>query len=134
MFFSSRKKVKKESEKRKESRADFNQLSYFIQVTDENESGVFDCRFHDISESGVALETNRKEMKEGDEIRVLYKIGTMLRKDNLKIQNASHNTSKNRYGCAFIDYDETRRSIINEYIMNTPRKNSAEYSSASYMT
>ena len=130
MFFSFKKKVKTESEKRKESRADFHQLSYFIQVNDFNESGVFDCRFHDISESGVALETNRREMKEGDEIRVLYKIGTMLRKDNLKIQNASYNTRTSRYGCAFIDHDETRRSIINDYIINTPRKNSAEYSSA----
>jgi len=115
MFFNFKKKNDKGLEKRKEPRVRFYQASYFLPVSQSEESGTFECWFNNISEGGLSFETNLSKMKEGDEVKVLYKIGTKYRNDNLKIQFASRSLDKYKYGCAFVDSDENRKMMIDEY-------------------
>ena len=122
MFSKLRQKVQPGTEKRKVSRAAFYQSSYLLHMNNGIGSGAVKCWFMNISEGGVSIETGLSEMKQGDEIKVLYKIGPQYRNDSLKIQHASQAHDNYLYGCAFIDDDEWRSSIINGYVMKSLRK------------
>lgn len=115
MFFKSRKKKDSDLEKRVDQRASFFQSSYFLPVNQGGAADTFECWFSNISEGGLAFETRAEKLHEGDEIKVLYKLGTQLRNDNLKIQFASRVLDKYRYGCAFMESDENRKLMINQY-------------------
>ncbi len=122
MFFNSKKKKETDSEKRKEERAEFFQTSYYLPVRQDEESATFECWFNNISKGGLSFETKREDLKEGDEIKVLYKIGTKFRNDKLRIQFASRFLDRFKCGCAFIDADEERKYMIDEYLSIRPIK------------
>lgn len=113
MFFKLKKAEEQIVEKRSVPRTGFFQSSYFLPVTDN--SDTFECWFKDISQGGVSFQTRTDRLKEGDEIKILYKIGTKLRNDKMSIRSARKVYDNYRYGCAFIDPDEGRSFIINEY-------------------
>ncbi|HPS58190.1 MAG TPA: PilZ domain-containing protein [Spirochaetota bacterium] len=104
------------TEKRKGPRAGFYQASYFLPANAEGESSTNECWFSNISEGGIAFETKENNLKEGDEIKILYKIGAKLRNDALKVLTSRTRYNKFLYGCAFIDSDENRNVMINEYV------------------
>ncbi len=114
MFFKSKKSEDKIVEKRSVPRTGFYQSSYFLPVN-AGESGTFECWFKDISVGGAAFQTRDFQLKEGDEIKILYKIGAKLRNDKMTIRSARRVYDNFQYGCAFIDLDEGRNFIINEY-------------------
>ncbi len=118
MFFKFKKKksTDTDSEKRRETRTDFFQSSYFLPVSNGEESATFKCWFNNISEGGLSFETTENNLKEGDEIKILYKLGTKIRNDSLRIQFTSRFLDRYKYGCAFIDSDDLRKDLIDQYL------------------
>lgn len=116
MLFKFKKNNQNKSEKRREPRASFYQSSYFLPVSMSDNVETFECWFNNISEGGLAFETSLDRMKEGDEVKVLYKIGTKYRNDKMKIQFACRKLDNYKYGCAFVDMDENRKMMIEEYL------------------
>lgn len=115
MFFKSKKEKAVATEKRKGPRAGFYQASYFLPANSTEDAHMHECWFSNIGEGGIAIETKEDALKEGDEIRILYKIGTKMRNDTLKVLTTRTRYSKFLYGCAFIETDEDRNTMINEY-------------------
>jgi len=114
-----RKKTVKDKERRLNRRAEFFQSSYFLPLNEDAVAKSIDCWFNNISQGGMAVETVYGDVKNGDELIVLFKIGTQIRKETLKVQNISKVPGKYRYGCAFTDPDEQRKNIIEGYINRT---------------
>lgn len=115
MFFKTGKNKVSDHERRRNKRASFFQSSYFLQINTTGGSGTSECWFNNISEGGLAFETRHSILKEGDEIKVLYKLGAQLRNDSLRIQSATKVFDKYRYSCTFINSDENRKLMIEEY-------------------
>lgn len=115
MLFKSKKEKAGMTEKRKGPRAGFYQASYFLPANSTEDAHMHECWFSNIGEGGIAIETKEDMLKEGDEIRILYKIGVKLRNDNLKVLSARTRYNKFMYGCAFVEADEDRNVLINEY-------------------
>ena len=116
MFFKLKRSKAENSEKRKGPRAEFYQASYFLPAnTKEGEPTIYECCFSNIGEGGIAFETNENRLKEGEEVKILYKIGAKLRNDTLKVLTARARYNKFLYGGAFVDSDENRNVMINEY-------------------
>lgn len=115
MFFKPKKEKTENTEKRKGPRAGFYQASYFLPASSNEDSAMHECWFSNIGAGGIAIETKENLLQDGDEIRILYKIGSKLRNDTLRVLSARTRYSKFLYGCAFIEADEERNVMINEY-------------------
>jgi hypothetical protein len=105
---------KKNWEKRRDPRADCFQSSYFV-VENETRPGTNECWINNVSVGGIGLESDRNDLQ-NRVIKTLYKIGSHLRQDHLRIKYAARLLSKWRYGCQFIAPDEQRTQIITSYI------------------
>lgn len=116
MFFKLKKEKVVTAEKRKGPRAGLYQATYFLPANSTEDANMHECWFSNISEGGLAFETKENNLKEGDEIKILYKIGVKMRNDVLKVLTARKSYNKFLYGCAFIDADENRNVMINEYV------------------
>lgn len=115
MFFKSKKEKTEDTEKRKDPRAGFYQASYFLPASSTEDSAMHECWFSNISEGGIAIETKENLLQDGDEIRILYKIGSKLRNDTLKVLSSRSRFNRFIYGCAFSESDEERNVMISEY-------------------
>ena len=116
MFFKSKKEKDVTAEKRKGPRAGLYQATYFLPANSTEDANMHECWFSNISEGGIAFETKEDNLKAGDEIKILYKIGAKMRNDVLKVLTARTRYNKFFYGCAFIYSDENRNVMINEYV------------------
>jgi hypothetical protein len=110
MFFKKKKDLNVE-ERRTYKRVDFIQSSYF-QI--DGDSKIHDCWFNNISLCGLSIDVDDCGIKEGDEILVLYKIGTKIMKDRVRIIYITRMLDKLRCGCSFINKDDNRASLINK--------------------
>ena len=105
---------KKPENKRQFPRADFFQASYFM-IPGTDMPATMECWCNNISEGGISFDCDRNDL--GDNvIRVLYKIGSLYRKDDLKIRHASRLLSRWQYGCEFISADDQRDAVIGSYV------------------
>lgn len=107
---------KKPENKREYARADFFQASYFM-IPGTDKPATVECWCNNISEGGISFETDRNDLDDNT-IRVLYKIGSLYRKDDLKIKHAARLLSRWRYGCEFLSTDDHRNAVIANYVGN----------------
>ncbi len=115
MFFKSRKEKIVNAEKRRGPRTGLYQASYFLPADSPEDSTMCECWFSNIGEGGIAIETKDNLLKEGDEIKILYRIGAKLRNDIIKVMTSRKRFNQYIYGCAFIEPDTERNAMINEY-------------------
>ncbi len=106
--------LKKPENKRRYPRADFPRASYFM-LQDKDTAATLECWCSNISMGGISFETDRDDL-EDNVIRVLYKVGSLYRRDDLKIKHASHQSSRWKYGCQFVNADYHRNAVINNYV------------------
>ncbi len=102
--------------KRKFERIDFIQATYFKIV--DGESGIDECFLNNISTGGLSFDTKDKQVKIGDEIIVMYKIGNHLRRDSLLIKHVDKVFNNWRCGGEFSNEDFEREKMIRYYIEN----------------
>ncbi len=103
-----------EKNKRKEERIDFIQATYYKIM--DGESGIDECFLNNISTGGLSFDTREKQVKIGDELIIMYKIGTHLRRDTLKIKHVYKIFNNWRCGGQFADADSEREQMIRKYI------------------
>ena len=118
MLFKSKKEITENTEKRKGPRAGFYQATYFLPAGSDTDSAMHECWFSNIGEGGIAIETKENLLHDGDEIKILYRIGSRLRNDTMKVLTSRTRYSRFIYGCSFIEADEDRNVLINEYFQS----------------
>lgn len=117
MFFN--KKSPQADEKRKFERVDFMQATYFMIAQGASGTGdapALDCWFNNISIGGLSIDIHDDTLALGDEIVVLYKLGSKLRRDRVVVRFIQRILNNYRCGCLYIDEDQDRTAIIQEYV------------------
>jgi hypothetical protein len=105
-------------DERKYPRYDFFQHAYY-RIVEENDTDAEECWVNNISLGGLCIEIGSNILSEGDTIKVVYKVITSFRKDELKVMYMKKVINNWRYGCLFIHDDEKRDRIIAKYIEKT---------------
>ena len=115
MFFKSKKKEEEKTEKRKNPRTELYQASYYLPSAPEGDSATHECWFQNISEGGIAFETNENLLKAGDEVKIIYRIGVRVRDDSMKVLSARKSLNRFLFGCEFLSSDESRSEMIRKF-------------------
>jgi hypothetical protein len=103
-----KKQEDKQKERREFKRIDFIQSSYF-KTTGKSE--INECWFNNISAGGISIDIDF-DLPAGNEILVIYKIGSKIMKDPVMIKHKSRILNNWRCGCSFLNKDEERMYII----------------------
>jgi hypothetical protein len=116
-----KKNTDKNKEKRKYERIDFVQATYFKLA--DGESGIDECFLNNISTGGLSFDTKDRQLNIGDDIIIMYKVGTQLRRDNLRIKHVDRVFNNWRCGGKFLEDDFERDDMIRKYIENQNLRN-----------
>lgn len=120
MFF--KKKKKSEDERRRFERIDFIQATFYKFSADEKENKVVECFLNNISMGGISFDTKDEQLKENDNIKLMYKVGTILRRDSLIVKHIARVFNNWRVGCEFCEEEPERDNMIIAYIKSTISK------------
>ncbi len=118
MFKKKKNKDAAKVNERKHPRYDFFQQAYY-RIVEENDTDAEECWVNNISLGGLCIEIGNNILTEGDIIKVVYKVITSFRKDELRVMYIKKVINNWRYGCLFIQADEKRDAIITKYIEKT---------------
>jgi c-di-GMP-binding flagellar brake protein YcgR len=116
------KKKNKPDEKRRFERFDFIQATFYKFSGDEKESKIVECFLNNISVGGISFDTKDEQLKENDSIKLMYKIGTILRRDTLFVKHLVRVFNNWRVGCEFSDEEPDRDKMIIRYVKSTMSK------------
>lgn len=128
MLFSKKPKKgtpKENSDQRKNTRIDLYQATYYKMPHDSPNSVIHDCWLNNISSGGISFDTNNNEIAQGDQIMLLYRLETNIRKDLVTVRHVRQVFNNWRYGCKFNSEDENRAksidSFIDKYLKQDPK-------------
>ncbi|MCU0849304.1 MAG: PilZ domain-containing protein [Spirochaetes bacterium] len=115
-MFGFKKDGSKDSNKRQHKRVDFFQSSYYLVMAENRAPASSECWFTNISAGGLSFDTKKTDITEGDEVKVLYKIGTKFRNDRLNVRFIRKSLDSFKCGCEFIEPDTERSDLIKNMI------------------
>ncbi len=117
MFFK-RKKNSGSSERRDYPRVELFQQSYCNFQKGSNSSNAYNCRIKNISIGGLSFDVNYNGFTEfeAEHVNVLFRIGTKIWKESLKITYRKKELSNLRCGCEFVDQNLGRHEEIVKFI------------------
>ena len=90
-------------EKRKHTRYDFIQATFFRLDTPESEPHP--CQVRNLSFGGLLMEC-RDRMEPGQQILIIINLDGMILKERMKIMHCSENGNSGIYGCQFQDSND----------------------------
>lgn len=105
-------------ERRKHERVDFFQATYCKMMGDSAAAVMHDCWIGNISVGGLSIDIKDTAIPctTPETMMVLYKIGTRIRNDLVSVRTLRRTLNSWRYGCAFLERDETRATNIENYV------------------
>ena len=98
------------------ARVDIVNDAYFMIDDESMENETIKCWCRNLSEGGLALNTEADLSDDINSIKILYRINSKYRNDKLIIKSKNKDQNYNRYGCQFADSDQKRDRLISELI------------------
>ena len=116
-------KTPEKNEKRKHKRWDFVQATFYKISNPNSDNKIIECYLNNISLGGLCFDTQNEELKKGDTIKLMYKIGTVLRRDTLQVRYIQKVFNNWRIGCEFEEENLERDEMIIRYIKSMLNNN-----------
>ena len=105
-----------QTEKRQFDRIDLIQSSYNFPVSGDEKPETRECWINNISVGGISIDIHPDELRSGNVIVLLYKLGTKIRRDRVTVLHCSRVINNRRCGCVFTEDDNKRSDDILAYI------------------
>lgn len=88
----------------------------YCMIDGSEEKDTIKCWCRNLSEGGMAINTEVKIPENANSLKILYRINSKYRNDKVIIKSQGKDQNYNRYGCQFADNDKERDVLISDFI------------------